>query len=165
MGKDSTEVVAFMTLFARLKDWGDDAPEKLFEFAKSDSSIKDLCTQVYFAAHYLKMNERRHRALFAAPVDPSFVVAWRDFEDRYETVLSSVWLVDILPELGRGEPPRTPKADLQWDNADDEAEQQSRGIQEAIDFAEFNSKQDWRWDDSPRISQMAAPIRDESGQL
>jgi hypothetical protein len=116
-GKDSGEVVKFMTLFARLKDWSDDAPEDLAELAASDSSVKDLCIELSFAAHFLKMNERRARALFAAPVDPAFLSAWRDYEERYESVVSGFWLSALLPELGVSEPPRIPKADLQWDNA------------------------------------------------
>ena len=94
------------------------------------------------------MNERRHRALFAAPVDPAFLAAWRDYEERYQSVVSGIWLVDLLPELGAGESSQTPKADLQWDNADDEAREQAGGIEEAIDFAQFNADQDDRWDAS-----------------
>ena len=45
-GKDSREVVEFMTLFARLKLYSDDAPEDLSELAASDSSVKKLCTQL-----------------------------------------------------------------------------------------------------------------------
>jgi hypothetical protein len=62
--KDSPKVVEFMTLFARLKEWCDDAPDDLAELVKSDSSIKDVCDQLSFAANFLRMNERRHRALF-----------------------------------------------------------------------------------------------------
>ena len=51
-GKDSLEVVEFMALFARLKHWSDDAPEELAELAASDSSVKDLCTRLSFAAHH-----------------------------------------------------------------------------------------------------------------
>lgn len=98
-----------------------------------------------------KMNERRARALFAAPVDPAFLAAWRDYEERYEAVVSDIWATDLLRELGlreRGadEPFRTPKVDLEWDNADDEAEEQAGGIKDAIEFAQFNADQDDRWD-------------------
>ena len=84
-GKDTPEVVEFMALFARLKDWSDDDPEGLSDFAASDESVKELCTKLSFAAHFLKMNERRARVLFAAPVDPAFLAAWRDYEERYES--------------------------------------------------------------------------------
>ena len=39
-GKDTPEVVKFMALFAKLKDWSDDDPEGLSEFAASDESVK-----------------------------------------------------------------------------------------------------------------------------
>ncbi len=42
-GKDSDEVKIFLTLFARLKEWSDDAPHDLVELANRDSSVKDLC--------------------------------------------------------------------------------------------------------------------------
>ncbi len=147
-GKDSAEVVKFMALFARLKDWSDDAPEQLAKFAATDSSVKDLCLEVSFVAHFLKMNERRARALFAAPVDPAFLGAWRDYEQRYESVVLGLWLSDLMPDLGASEPSRVPKADLEWDNADGEAEDQAGGIEAAIQFAQFNAGQDHRWDDS-----------------
>jgi hypothetical protein len=113
--------------------------------------VKDLCTRLSFAAHLLKMNERRARALFAAPVDPTFLSAWRDYEERYEFVVSGVWLSDLRPELGATEPSGIPKADLQWDNADDEAEEQAGGIEEAIEFVQFNADQEDRWIDHPEF--------------
>lgn len=142
--KDSAEVMEFMTLFARLKQWCDDAPDELADFAKTDSSVRDLSVRLSLTASFLKMNERRHRALFAAPVDPTFLVAWRDFEERYEAVLADIWLEDFMPDLKNGEPARVPKADLRWDMADDDAADQAVGIKEAIGFAQFNADQDER---------------------
>ena len=151
-GKDSPEVIEFMTLFARLRDWSDDAPEELAEFAANDDSVKDLCTKLSFSAHFLKMNERRTRALFAAPVDPAFLLAWRDYEERYEFVVSGVCLSDLFPQLEAGEEPsRIPKADLQWENADEEAGEQAGGIEKAIDFAESNADEEYRWADQPEF--------------
>jgi|AntAceMinimDraft_1070359.scaffolds.fasta_scaffold136419_2 hypothetical protein len=75
-------------------------PDGLFDFAAGDESVSNLCTQLSFAAHFLKMNERRARVLFAPPpVDPAFLAAWRDYEERYETAVTRVWLADSLPEL------------------------------------------------------------------
>ena len=148
-GKDTPEVVEFMALFAKLKDWSDDDPEGLFDFAASDESVKELCTKLSFAAHFLKMNERRARVLFAAPVDPAFLAAWRDYEERYEAIVSGIWLSDLLPEFASAEPSRVPKADLQWDKANDEASEQAGAIEEAIDFAQFNADQEDRWIDQP----------------
>ncbi|WP_035872500.1 hypothetical protein [Cucumibacter marinus] len=81
-GKDSPEVVEFMALFARLKLYSDDMPDDLAEQAASDTSVRELCIQLSMAARSLKMNERRARVLFAAPVDPAFLAAWRDYEER-----------------------------------------------------------------------------------
>lgn len=147
--KDSVEVMKFMTLFARLKHWCDDAPEELLDFAKTDSSVQDLAVDLSFAAAFLKMNERRHRALFAAPVDPTFVKAWRDYEARYETVLADIWLADFMPELESIEPSLVVKADLQWENANTEAKTQASGIEAAIDFAQTNADQEDRWIEYP----------------
>lgn len=144
--KDSPEVVKFMTLFARLKLYSDDAPEDLSELAANDSSVKDLCIQLSLAAHFLQVNERRARVLFAAPVDPTFLAAWRDYEERYETNISGVFLSDLLPELGTADHSRVPKADTLWDNADDEAAEQADGIKQAFDFAQFNIEQEHRHD-------------------
>lgn len=51
-GKDSPEVVEFMGLFSRLRDWSDDDPEGLFDFAAGDESVRELCIKLSFAAHY-----------------------------------------------------------------------------------------------------------------
>jgi hypothetical protein len=42
MNKDSPEVVNFMRLFAKLKDWSDDDSDGLPEVANSDESISLL---------------------------------------------------------------------------------------------------------------------------
>lgn len=141
-GKDSPEVVEFMTLFARLKLFSDDAPDDLSALAANDSSIEVLSTQLSLAAHLLKMNERRARELFAAPVDPDFLIAWRDYEERYESIVLGIVLSSFLPELGSGEASRIPKAELQWDIADDEASEQAGGIEDAIELARYKVEND-----------------------
>jgi hypothetical protein len=44
--------------------------------------------QMLGAAERLHTSELHHRQLFAAPIDPKFLSAWRDFETRYEHVLA-----------------------------------------------------------------------------
>ncbi len=146
--KDSVEVIRFMALFARLKDWTDDAPADLASLATRDTGLEDLCRELHMVAYLLKVNERRSRALFAAPVDPAFLAAWRDYEDRYQRSLALVWLAELFPDFISAEPDRTPKAQLDWDFADDEAKEQAAGIEEAIDFAALNADQEHRWDAS-----------------
>jgi hypothetical protein len=88
--KESPEVVEFMLLFQRLKDWSDNEPEALPELASTDESIKDLCLKLLEAAGSLQRNERGDRDLFTAPVDSKFISTWRDFEERFADVLLTV---------------------------------------------------------------------------
>jgi len=88
------------------------------------------------------------RTLFATPVDPAFIAAWRDYGERYERVVSGIWLADLWPESRTDVPLPAPTADFQWEVADDEAVEQASGVEKAIEFAEFNADQDHRWDDS-----------------
>lgn len=148
-GKDSPKVVEFMTLFARLKEWSDDAPEDLVDLAAGDEGVKDLCAKLSMAAFMLTMNERRARTLFAAPVDPAFIASWRDYEHRYQKVASDIWLADLLPEVVYKKEADVKKADLQWDMANDDAGEQAAGIVDAIEFARFNVDQEYRWVDQP----------------
>lgn len=140
--KDSHEVVEFMALYARLKLFCDDTPEELANLAANDPSVRDLCTQLSFAAYAIQMNERRARVLFAAPVDPAFLTAWRDYEARYGFIVSGVWLSDLLPDLPSAEPSNVPTVDLQWESADDDAHEQAGGIEEAVDLARFKVEND-----------------------
>jgi hypothetical protein len=48
--KDSAEVVEFLTLFAKLKDWIDDDAEILPALASTDESFKALCLELLKAA-------------------------------------------------------------------------------------------------------------------
>jgi hypothetical protein len=141
-GKDSAEVVKFLSLLAQLKNCCDDDPECLFELAKDDEGIKDLCVQLSSTACFLRMNERRHRQLFAAPVDPKFLSTWRDFEDRYEKPLAGIWLADFFPGVGDTDSEHTPKADLQWENADHDGVEQARAIEHAIEFTYETTRAD-----------------------
>ncbi len=137
--KDSPEVVEFMRLFSQLKEWSDDDAAGPGDFAPRNESIKNLCVEVSSAGTLLTRNERQSRELFAAPVDPAFLSAWREYEERYKSVLSWIWLSEFRPWPEPSEPSRVSKADLQWRNADDEASGQTRAIEEVIDFAQDNA--------------------------
>ena len=41
--KDATEVVNFLNLYSKLKDWCDDDPDAIFQLAVADKQFKDLC--------------------------------------------------------------------------------------------------------------------------
>ena len=149
--KDSAEVVTFLGLFARLKDWTDDDPVSLSALAKNDASIRKLCGDLSWAAHLLKVNERRRRQLFAAPADSQFIQTWRDYEERYQSTLAGVWLSELFIDWESLAPTDMPRADTEWENADCEAREQDGGIRDAIHFAQFNVDQEDRWTEQPEF--------------
>ena len=151
-GKDSAEVVKFLSLLAQLKDCCDDDPEGVSDLAKEDEGVKRLCNQLSMTASLLRMNERRRRQLFAAPVDPKFLTAYRDFEERFEKPLAGIWLADILPGLDEIEPEHTPEADLRWENADHEGSEQARAIEDALKFTYETTRADDYLDEDFRES-------------
>jgi hypothetical protein len=169
--KDSAEVVKFMALFARIKEWTDDDPTEVVKTAQADDGFKKLCDGLFFVSDALKKGERKHREMFAAPVDPAFQTAWRDYEQRYATAVASAFYADIAIDLsflaplvgGSSETPEPPepksKADELWDDADFESQEQMDGIEEAIEFARDNISQSERWD----IDQEEYVLRVEGG--
>jgi len=142
--KDSAEVIKFMTLFEKLKDWSDNEPESLPKLADADEGVKNLCISLCGAAQTLTMNERRRRELFAAPVDQKFLDAWRDYEDRFAKPVATIWLADLNPDLGNAEREQISQAELNWDNANHDGAQQAGAIESAIEFAHEQADQDWR---------------------
>jgi hypothetical protein len=94
--KDHELVVRFLALFAKLRDWIDDDPESLGTLAENDESVKKICVELERTALDLRASENRERNLFAAPVDPKFVAAWRDYEQRYSYILGMLSLSDLF---------------------------------------------------------------------
>lgn len=116
-GKDSGEVIEFMTLFKRLKYWCDDAPEELADLAKTDASVKDLCNRLYAVAQDLHRVETSEPASFTAPVSPDLVDSWRDYEQRYELTLFEIESWDAGTRFIEF-PPGFFDSDLRWLAAD-----------------------------------------------
>ncbi len=83
------------------------------------------------------------RRLFSAPVDPKFIAAWRAYEDKYASPISGIFLSDL--DLGSGSPvEKRSRADVLWENADDEAKEQAAALEGAIEFAFEQATDDWR---------------------
>ncbi len=116
-GKDSTEVVEFMTLFKRLKYWCDDAPEELADLAATDASVKGLCNILYAVAQDLHEVEIYQPATFTAPVAPDFIDSWRDYEQRYERALFRIEFLDA-DKRTIFRPLSSLERDLKWQVAD-----------------------------------------------
>jgi hypothetical protein len=99
--KDSPEVIEFRNLFGRLKDWTDDDPDSLLELARADEGILELGMALLRAAGSIQRDEQLDRELFTGPVDPVFLSEWRDFEERFASVLLSV-RSDVMGEKDKG---------------------------------------------------------------
>lgn len=140
-GQYSAKVTSFLVLFTKLKDWCDDDPDCLPELASQDEGVKSLCEQLAFKALALTMSEKRKREMFTSPVDPKFLSAWREYEERFAEPLGTVWLSDLLPDsIKRVES----GPDVDWRLAEDNALEQVGAIKRAIDFADEQISQDWR---------------------
>lgn len=136
-GKDTPEVVQFLDLFARLKPHCDDRPDRLPDLARAKQDIRELCLTLYWCVQDLKAGERRDRRLFAAPTNPDFRQAWRDFEDRYDDVLEQLMLEHWLQiGLTTGTDGQS-RFNRRWDAAELLAKADAEKMAEALDFAEF----------------------------
>jgi len=130
-GKDAEEVVQFMELFQRLRNWVDDEPEGLEELAERDESVNQLCLDLYNSALWLEIaEESRHR--FAAPVDPKFVTVWRNFEDRFADSIDRVFLRNQGFDLRGYKADKKSRRDILWKLADENARDSARAIQSTI---------------------------------
>lgn len=144
-GKDSNEVVKFLILYSRLKDWCDDDPDAIFQLAIGDKRFKDLCMQLLDAAERLHASEQQHRHLFAAPVDPKFLSGWRDFEARYEHVLAANWSSFVLGDEGTDLSDQSKSAtgaDRKYENADLNAKIAADLIEKVISVARVQAFDD-----------------------
>jgi hypothetical protein len=143
---DDKDVVRFLSLFHRLKDSIDD-PTDILEMAPDDEPFRNLCIDLANIALSLSLAERKHRELFTAPVNPNFVAAWRDYEDRYETVLSGIMLADLvgMDVCKLDYPGTTPEFMRRWVFAAEEAREEAHAIEEVFSIAEDISAQ---WSDS-----------------
>ena len=99
--KDSSEAVEFMTLFAKVKEWCDDDPGVVERMAADDEGFCGICGKLNQVVVHLQMAERRTRSMFALPVDPAFLEAWRDFGERYASAMAGLFLREILGEQFR----------------------------------------------------------------
>jgi hypothetical protein len=97
-----------------------------------------------WAIHSAKQESKSERTLFSAPVDPKFIEAWRDYEARYASPIASIFLSDMGLDLGPSPIENKSKADFLWETADDDAKDQAKAIEGAIDFANDQATDDWR---------------------
>ncbi len=139
-GKDSPEVVRFMALFAKVKDWIDDDPAALADMAKTDDGLREICVKLAKAGQSLRWSEQQSRVMFASPTNPAFAREWRDFEARYESFVGHIWLWRLEPVIAEHlknpeNQGRTSPEILDWDWADHSAREYAEQIDKAVEFA------------------------------
>lgn len=83
MSSDSEEVIIFCDLFSRIQTCCQDNPEKLIQISQLDNKLKETCLQLAKIAKVIRSKERSIPQSFAAPVNPNFIINWRDFDRRY----------------------------------------------------------------------------------
>lgn len=139
--KDSAEALTFLTRFNRLKGFIDDDPHNIVPDAQNDDSIRDLCVDLFFAAHFADPPTARGPDTLIAPADPVFIRAWREYEAAYADPVFTVVFGD-LSAVGGADMRTLP--DRRWDAADDTASEASSGIDQAMSFAQENIEQEHR---------------------
>ena len=79
-----------MAVFQEVTSLVDDMPELIVSKARENKSLANLCIDVDIAADELGETERSRRELYAAPTNPAFLVAWRDYEANYSGPVGQV---------------------------------------------------------------------------
>lgn len=128
--KDSHKVAEFMSLFTRLKDLVNDRPEELETLTSAAPDLQSICRELLVAAMQLASSERQSRKQFASPVNPSFLVAWREYNERYTRGVERIFGL----EFGIDHPKQPEHADFQWHSADAEARENLDAIEEVFDY-------------------------------
>jgi len=152
--KDHELVARFMRFFAKLKDISDDEPAHVEELSRSDEGFRKLCLDLSLAAGMLNAAERSHRDLFTAPVDPKFVSAWRDYEQRFGGVLAGVFLEDLGLAIRSSADENPGSEALALEYAEDSARESANAIEAVTDFAEQEIGADHHDYDSAFVEQI-----------
>jgi hypothetical protein len=142
--QDDPAAVQFMALYARLRSMIDDDPVGLEDLAASDPPLWKLCHDLWKVAFDLSRKERSRRQLFAQPVNPAFISAWRDYETRFATRLERMTLNHHLANLKAKCPElRVARYDTSqevtfselWVRAESDAAEAARYFEEMVDWA------------------------------
>lgn len=134
----SDGVALFLTRYHQLKEWSDNDPAALDRDMRTDESLRRLCADVWFAAFPLAQAERTRWRSFAAPVDPAFISEWRDYMDRYESIVAGAQLFDMGVDIGETAKAAADRFDQRWHYARDEALDNARAIETALEHARID---------------------------
>jgi hypothetical protein len=136
---DDPDVIMFMARFHALHDLIGDNVDSLYLCAGEEAPLKEACLLLFEAGALLSAKERGHPQLFEAPVNPAFVSAWREYQERFWWPLSRLSLMDVFDvDLG-DQPTGNDRFDQGWERANQGASDDDYAISEAIRFAEIGS--------------------------
>jgi hypothetical protein len=100
----SNEQREFCDLFKKLKDWCDDDPAGLPEYAQQDTSIGELCTSLHEAYIKCTRNDEREPKIVYSDLPSDLVKLLREYSTRYnQRVHEAALICDMqkfkLPEM------------------------------------------------------------------
>ncbi|MGJ0454482.1 MAG: hypothetical protein ACR65T_14815 [Methylocystis sp.] len=117
---------------------GRDDPSALKANVSDDEGLKKLCIDLHFAKFVIQTDERGHRKLFREPVDAKFIADWRDYEKRWDAILSDIAWDEICIGVDLPAVPNTQAKDpftLLWQAADEDAREAVAGFDAAMEQA------------------------------
>lgn len=144
VGKDSSEVVDFMLRFQQLRSVINDDPSGLVKRASADEALKLLCNELGSAATILSLAEKRQRKLFASPVDPKFIEAWRDYNARFASQIGDIFWSELGLIDSETFIEKQWTLNDRWEMADDDAAEDAAALESALSFALDQATDDYR---------------------
>lgn len=158
------DVERFLRLYRRVRDWTKDDPALVRSTARDDEEFQELCLDLESVESRLRQAEDFSRHRFAKTVGVGFISAWRDCEKRYSKALAEVLSVVSLAELGIPDPGIDPhkgsKTELQVQIAADEAREEARAVESAIEHAGMDIENMGGFYDEDYCEEVAKGIRD-----
>src|SRR5690242_16323745 len=92
----SPEVSRFMAAYQKLRSIVGENANCVVDLAEGDAGVADLCNNLDSAAIPFRHCHLSREPLFAAPVDPKFIAAWRDYEQKWQNPVGQAALICIL---------------------------------------------------------------------
>ena len=136
-GDDATHTDRFVGLFERLKGCCEDDADGLAHLATTQANVKDICSDIIFAGLPIEMEKFGRPACFSE-VSRAFLDAWRDYENRYQSVVVGI----LFGELGHETDADAALLDQQWEEADNKARRKAHNLERVIEFAELHLERD-----------------------
>jgi hypothetical protein len=152
--KDHEYVIRFLSLYAKLREMCDDDPAHVEVLARGDDGFRKICLDLSWVESSLSIAERSQRSLYAAPVDPKFVSAWRDFEERFSSVVAGIFLEELGMVLDNPAGVLPDRSEATLDHAEDAARERAHAIQSVIDFAESSIAGEYHGYDDEFVEQI-----------